>query len=71
MIRRASGVLDRAVRLVDARLGAAEDERARSRGWSIARSGRHGLGRCYRDPRWAVVGTARLPVASENVADQA
>jgi hypothetical protein len=41
------GLLDRLI----TRLFAAEDERARDRGWQVRRTA-HGFGRSYRDPRW-------------------
>ncbi len=36
------------------RLHAAEDARARQRGWQITRTSR-GMGRAYRDPRWDLI----------------
>ena len=44
--------------LVD-RLHAAEDARARQRGWQITRTP-SGVGRLYRDPRWDLVDHAAL-----------
>lgn len=47
------------------RLHAAEDARARRRGWQITRTSR-GLGREYRDPRWNLL-AACGPCGGEGV----
>jgi hypothetical protein len=41
------------------RLHAAEDTRARRRGWQITRTSR-GMGREYRDPRWDLIAACEV-----------
>jgi len=46
------------IQLAD-RLHAAEDARARQRGWQINCTS-HGMGREYRDPRWDLISTCEV-----------